>query len=115
MTYQNTPAARRMKRGAAALLAIGLLAGSIAPAAAAGTWPSDEGFSGRPHQSSFHRHFWRGSQISQTRPSGAEMMAFADENDQMDEAMSYCADRFKSYDPSTGTYLGYDGNEHACP
>jgi len=28
---------------------------------------------------------------------------------------SYCAQRFKSYDPSSGTYLGYDGVRHPCP
>ena len=27
----------------------------------------------------------------------------------------YCAQRFKSYDPSSGTYLGYDGRRHPCP
>jgi hypothetical protein len=27
----------------------------------------------------------------------------------------YCAMRFKSYDPVTGTYLGYDGRLHPCP
>jgi hypothetical protein len=25
-----------------------------------------------------------------------------------------CAQRYKSYDPSSGTYLGYDGKRHAC-
>jgi hypothetical protein len=30
-----------------------------------------------------------------------------------DEA--YCESRYKSYDPSTGTYLGYDGERHPCP
>ena len=28
---------------------------------------------------------------------------------------AYCAQRFKSYDPSSGTYLGYDGARHPCP
>ena len=28
---------------------------------------------------------------------------------------AYCAQRFKSYDPRTGTYLGYDGFRHPCP
>lgn len=28
---------------------------------------------------------------------------------------SYCAQRYRSYDPSTGTYLGYDGQRHPCP
>lgn len=26
-----------------------------------------------------------------------------------------CSRRFKSYDASSGTYLGYDGQRHACP
>jgi hypothetical protein len=26
-----------------------------------------------------------------------------------------CAARFKSYDPASGTYLGYDGLRHPCP
>lgn len=28
---------------------------------------------------------------------------------------AYCAQRFRSYDPASGTYLGYDGRRHACP
>ncbi|MEW6645543.1 MAG: BA14K family protein [Pseudomonadota bacterium] len=27
----------------------------------------------------------------------------------------YCFRRFKSYDPASGTYLGYDGLRHPCP
>jgi hypothetical protein len=27
----------------------------------------------------------------------------------------YCLSRFKSYDPASGTYLGYDGYRHPCP
>jgi hypothetical protein len=30
-------------------------------------------------------------------------------------AVAYCAQRFKSYDPRSGTYLGYDGRRHPCP
>jgi hypothetical protein len=29
--------------------------------------------------------------------------------------VAYCQQRFRSYDPATGTYLGYDGLRHACP
>lgn len=32
-----------------------------------------------------------------------------------DNAAAYCMQRFKSYDPASGTYLGFDGNRHACP
>jgi BA14K-like protein len=28
---------------------------------------------------------------------------------------AYCRQRFKSYDPKTGTYLGTDGQRHPCP
>ena len=27
----------------------------------------------------------------------------------------YCIQRYKSYDPASGTYLGYDGQRHPCP
>lgn len=30
-------------------------------------------------------------------------------------AVAYCRSRFKSYNPATGTYLGYDGRHHHCP
>jgi hypothetical protein len=32
-----------------------------------------------------------------------------------DDAVGYCLSRFKSYDPASGTYLGYDGLRHPCP
>jgi len=31
------------------------------------------------------------------------------------QAGNGCAQRFKSYNPATGTYLGYDGQRHPCP
>src|SRR5262249_14245455 len=31
------------------------------------------------------------------------------------DAIAYCMQRFKSYDPGSGTYLGYDGLRHPCP
>jgi hypothetical protein len=27
----------------------------------------------------------------------------------------YCQQRFRSYDSSSGTYVGYDGMRHSCP
>jgi hypothetical protein len=30
-------------------------------------------------------------------------------------AVAYCSQRFRSYDPASGTYLGYDGLRHPCP
>jgi hypothetical protein len=39
--------------------------------------------------------------------------AFVDEPTGDDVA--YCQAHFRSYDPSSGTYLGYDGMRHSCP
>jgi hypothetical protein len=35
--------------------------------------------------------------------------------EQPGDAVAYCMQRFKSYDPGSGTYLGYDGLRHSCP
>jgi hypothetical protein len=32
-----------------------------------------------------------------------------------DEAVAYCRQRYRSYDPASGTYLGNDGQRHPCP
>jgi len=32
-----------------------------------------------------------------------------------DDAIAYCEARFRSCDPVSGTYLGYDGYRHPCP
>jgi len=29
--------------------------------------------------------------------------------------VAYCEQRYRSYDPESGTYLGYDGRRHPCP
>jgi hypothetical protein len=29
--------------------------------------------------------------------------------------IAYCQQRFRSYDPASGTYLGFDGLRHPCP
>ncbi len=31
------------------------------------------------------------------------------------DAIAYCAQRYRSYDPVSMTYLGYDGRRHPCP
>jgi len=28
---------------------------------------------------------------------------------------AYCAQRYRSYDPASGTFLGHDGSRHPCP
>ena len=34
--------------------------------------------------------------------------------DMMQGDASYCAQRYRSYDQQSGTYLGYDGQRHPC-
>ena len=29
--------------------------------------------------------------------------------------VAYCQQTYRSYDPASGTYLGYDGLRHPCP
>jgi len=44
--------------------------------------------------------------------AGAAAGAYAQDNARND---AYCSQRFRSYDPASGTYLGYDGQRHPCP
>jgi hypothetical protein len=32
-----------------------------------------------------------------------------------EDSAAYCARRYRSYDPASGTYLGFDGLRHSCP
>lgn len=32
-----------------------------------------------------------------------------------DDGVAYCMQTYRSYNPQTGTYLGYDGLQHPCP
>lgn len=41
--------------------------------------------------------------------------AIANSNARAANDDAYCMNRYKSYDPGSGTYLGYDGNRHPCP
>lgn len=31
------------------------------------------------------------------------------------DAVRYCMRRYRSYDPESGTYIGFDGYQHPCP
>jgi BA14K-like protein len=31
------------------------------------------------------------------------------------DGVAYCMQTYRSYDPNSGTYLGYDGQRHPCP
>jgi hypothetical protein len=41
--------------------------------------------------------------------------AIASGNAQAQQNAAYCAQRYRSYDPRSGTYLNNDGNRYPCP
>ena len=51
-----------------------------------------------------------GGAIAAQQAQAAPVYAVPDQN-----AVAYCAQRYRSYDPSSGTYLGYDGVRRSCP
>jgi hypothetical protein len=40
--------------------------------------------------------------------------AYYEPDDGDDEWLAYCASKYRSFDPASGTYLGYDGLRHPC-
>ncbi|NOJ42222.1 BA14K family protein [Bradyrhizobium australiense] len=72
-----------------------------------------------PH---YHRHGWHrrhhgtGAAVLGGLAAGAIIGgAIANSQARANDAVAYCAQRYRSYDPASGTYLGYDGNRHPCP
>jgi hypothetical protein len=51
----------------------------------------------------------------QTYGSVSSSRGYAYGLDNQSNGQAYCIRRFRSYDPGTGTYLGYDGVRHLCP
>ncbi|WP_315833326.1 BA14K family protein [Bradyrhizobium prioriisuperbiae] len=73
------------------------------------------------HHHHRHRGYWPGIGIG-----GAYASPYYYDDDYYDDdvavdvapsggSVAYCKSRFKSYNPATGTYLGYDGRRHPCP
>lgn len=61
------------------------------------------------------RHYGWGPALGGFAAGAAIGGAIANSRAQALENGSYCSQRFKSYDPRSGTYLGYDGQRHPCP
>jgi hypothetical protein len=38
----------------------------------------------------------------------------ARQDEQQQQSVDYCARRYRSYDPESGTYMGKDGVRHPC-
>lgn len=69
-----------------------------------------------------HRHGWRHGYYGNGAASLGGLAAgaiiggaIANSQARASDADAYCSQRYKSYDPRSGTYLGYDGGQHPCP
>jgi hypothetical protein len=65
------------------------------------------------HRHHRHHHGW-GPAIGGLAAGAIIGSAIASSQARAD-AVAYCSQRFRSYDPGSGTYLGYDGLRHPCP
>jgi hypothetical protein len=70
----------------------------------------------------YHRHGWHhrgygtGAAVIGGLAAGAVIGgAIANSQARANDTVAYCAQRYRSYDPASGTYTGYDGNRHPCP
>lgn len=104
--------------------------GAVVAGGGAGNW-SGGGWRGRHHH--HHRGFWPGFAIGAGIGSAYGYYGNSYYNSYYyddpyyyddtvvaaapvgDDAVAYCMRRYKSYDPASGTYLGYDGQRHPCP
>jgi BA14K-like protein len=71
---------------------------------------------GRRHRDHDHRHFHNGLWFAVPFWLGATALA-ADRYDDGDYGgahVEYCLSRYRSYDPASNTFLGYDGLRHEC-
>ncbi|KRR29203.1 BA14K family protein [Bradyrhizobium retamae] len=76
----------------------------------------------RWHRGPHYRHGWHrrqhgtGAAVLGGLAAGAIIGgAIANSQARANDAVAYCAQRYRSYDPASGTYLGYDGYRHPCP
>ncbi len=62
-----------------------------------------------------HGHGGTGAAVLGGLAAGAIIGGAIANSQAQSNAASYCAQRFRSYDPGSGTYLGNDGLRHSCP
>ena len=62
-----------------------------------------------------HGHYGTGAAVLGGLAAGAIIGSAIANSQAQANAASYCAQRYRSYDPGSGTYLGHDGLRHSCP
>ena len=74
----------------------------------------DVRYRGRRHWRHRHHHH-NGGAVAAGAIIGLAAGAIAANAAAGNNAYAYCSQRYRSYDPGSGTYLGYDGYRHPCP
>jgi hypothetical protein len=72
----------------------------IGGALASGPYYNDGYYAGTPY---YDTPYDNGGSVVEAAPSGD------------DDGVAYCMQRYRSYDPDSGTFLGNDGLRHPCP
>ena len=120
--------ARRQTRRAVYGAGVGAGAAAVGTAAAIGTAGAvaatspDWGWGGNPNYAGagyagapYYRGGVWGARSAYYGAYGNNYGAYAAADGGEIDAVAYCMQRFRSYDPNSGSYLGYDGLRHACP
>jgi hypothetical protein len=88
----------------------GFIPGAVAGAVVGGALASQSyGYYGGP---GYYAPGYSGYYDDQYYDDGAVAAAAAPVGD---DSVAFCMQTYKSYDPESGTYLGYDGLRHPCP
>ncbi len=79
-------------------------------------WHGGPGYRYYGYRRGYDRGYGTGAAVLGGLAAGAIIGgAIASSQAQAANAQAYCAQRFRSYDPASGTYLGTDGYRHPCP
>src|SRR5690349_1744537 len=67
------------------------------------------------HHGWHHRHRYGWGPVIGGLAAGAIVGTAIASSHAQASANAYCEQKYRSYDPASGTYLGYDGERHPCP
>ncbi|WFU23679.1 BA14K family protein [Bradyrhizobium sp. CB1717] len=98
------------------------IAAPLMPTATTGPGPSVQQIQYRHWHGPYRHHHWHGPRyygngaaVLGGLAAGAIVGSAIANSQARANADAYCAQRYRSYDPGSGTYLGYDGERHPCP
>ena len=95
----------------------GYYSGLGAPVPSAGGWGGSPSYTGAGYNAGgpYYGGGVLGARAAYYGAYGNNYGSYGAYNGGDTDAVAYCTQRFRSYDPASGSYLGYDGLRHACP